>query len=103
MKKRFLPRRVVLLGRNFKVVEKKGMKNKEGEALEGEYDHGNREIQVDPEINDEDKFYAFAHECAHSYLTQLGVDQRLPEWAVECCCQIMAMFAADIIKSFDKK
>ncbi len=93
-----LPSYIYLLGKEIKVYEQADAIMHEGEELDGYYEHEASKILVQHRLSPDSKFRVFCHECAHSYLTQLGIDQCLPKWAVECICQVVSMIVCDIIK-----
>lgn len=103
MKKRMLPRHMTLLGRKIPVVLRRGLMY-EGKPAEGLYEHPVR-ILINPDIaeTEDEQFFCLCHECGHVYCTYLGLDQFLPNWIIECICQIFTMFAVDIIKSFYRR
>lgn len=101
-KKTIFPKSIALLGRDIAIVEQEEIRYKE-QLVEGLYEHSNRRMLINPDQNEQDKFETICHEAAHSYLTQLGIDQTLNEREIESACQIMTMFAVDIIKGFSKK
>lgn len=94
-----LPSYIYLLGRKIDVFESVDpIRNEKGDILDGSYEHDLKRIVIDNKLLPDDKFKIFSHECAHSYLTQLGLDQLLNEREVESVCNIMAMLVEDLIK-----
>jgi hypothetical protein len=102
MKEISIPQFMTLLGRRIYVCEQNEVIYK-GEAVEGLYEHSNKRMLIHENQTHHDKFETIIHESAHSYQTQLGIDQTLSEREVEVVCQIMTMFAVDIIRSFSDK
>jgi hypothetical protein len=97
-----LPKSIFLLGREIHIVEQSEIIF-EDDRVEGLYEHSNKRMLIETNQNPSDKFETVLHEAAHSYLTQLGIDQTLNKREVESCCQIMTMYAVDIIKGFSPK
>lgn len=97
-----LPKSILLMGREIAIVEQDEIFFKE-DRVEGLYEHSNRRMLIEVNQNERDKFETVCHESAHSYLTQLGIDQTLNEREVETACQIMTMFVVDIIQGFNPK
>lgn len=92
----------MLLGREIHIVEQDEIIFKENK-VDGLYEHSNRRMLIAKDQTPRDKFETACHESAHSYLTQLGFDQTMNEREVESFCQIMTMFAVDIIQGFNRE
>lgn len=97
MKKRSFPRKVSVLGREFKIKQKGGL-HYMGQAILGLCDYENKTIWVDLNQSPESKRQTLVHECGHAFLIIAGMDQRLSESENEMYCQLLTAFCEDMKK-----
>ena len=97
-----LPRSITLLGRKVKIVEKTDLEL-DGDECDGLFDANGPTVFIDITLEPDKKFKILCHECAHAYLSFLGMDQTLNKREVETVCNTVAMLVEDIVRGLYKK
>jgi len=97
MKKRSFPRSIMILGRKFKIVQKKNIAY-HGQMILGLCDYNALTIFIESSQSDISKRQTLIHECGHAWLIITGADQRLSESENEMHCQLLTAFCEDMKK-----
>lgn len=95
MKKRPFPRKIKVLGREFKIKQGKNL-TYQGQAVLGLCDFNAKLIYIESTQSDESKRQTLVHECGHAFLIIAGMDQRLSESENEMYCQLLTAFCEDM-------
>jgi Zn-dependent peptidase ImmA (M78 family) len=97
MKKRAFPRFVIVLGRKFKIVQKKNIAY-QGQNILGLCDYNNLTIYIEGSQSDQSKRQTLIHEACHAMLIITGMDQKLSDSENEIYCQLLTAFCEDMKK-----
>lgn len=95
MKKRPFPRKIKVLGRDFKIKQGKNLVYQNTPVL-GLCDYNAKLIYIESNQSDESKRQTLIHECCHAMLIIAGMDQRLSESENEMYCQLLTAFCEDM-------
>lgn len=97
MKKRAFPRFIMVLGRKFKIVQKKNIAY-QGQSILGLCDYNNLTIYIEKSESDNSKRQTLIHEACHAMLIITGIDQKISESENELYCQLFTAFCEDMKK-----
>ena len=97
MRKRAFPRKVKVLGREFKIIQKANLAYM-GQAALGLCHFDEKTLFIEKHQTAESKRQTLVHECGHAFLIIAGIDQRLSDSENEIYCQLLTAFCEDMKK-----
>ncbi len=95
-----LPKSITILGRKFKIVQKKVLMYQDKPVL-GLCDPGQKIIYLSKDQTDKEKLETLYHECVHGMLNISGIDQSISESENEIMCQLFTALFHDLITSLE--
>lgn len=94
-----LPKKVMVLGRPFKVSVQERIEV-DGEEVSGSLCMIDKEICIEECQPLHEKMGILAHEMGHAGLVITGLDQKFSEKEIEVFCQLMRALVEDYLKAF---
>ena len=96
------PKKIKILGREWKIKQVKGLKENEV-PLWGLCDYDDRIIFLEKDQMENAKFSVLVHEACHAWMILCGIDQKMNERETEVHCQLVAAFVEDVVRAFSEK
>ncbi len=94
-----LPKSIIVLGRAFEIREVDEVRVN-GKIASGSFCFENRIIEIESDLDIQQKMGLLAHEVGHAGLVIFGLDQRLSSKEIEIFCQLIRALIEDYIKAF---
>jgi len=104
MRKKTFPKKMVILGRKFKisVVNKTKLCTITTPDAVACVDFSDNHVYIWDELSDEQKMLSLFHELSHICHVTVGLDQVISDELQEILCETMANAFGDLLKSFHK-
>jgi Zn-dependent peptidase ImmA (M78 family) len=99
MRKIKIPRKVMILGREYKIKQGKNLAY-HGQPCLGLCDNTEKVIYLEKNQDDQTKKETTIHEMAHAFMFISGIDQKLSESEAEMYAQLWTAFFHDCEKVF---